>query len=180
MGQLTSVLLLLVGVAALLPRVSSDCNELDDYFSTFKLEDLLKYSEIRTVSPSGTQSLDHPSCLCREVPCATPKYALLGNDTTANNITLILSPGTHVLDDGLPIHNSSFVALVGVGDEPHVSQISCGKSPNFGTCSLKNIHIRNSSFVYISGLTFSQCQPLVSTIHVQNSEYVVFENCTFR
>lgn len=184
--HLTLLLAFLSGLPFLC-LVEGTCDEIEDFSSLFVLEDLLLHSQIRIVSPSpSAPGADNRSCFCGERPCATPRYALLGEENSTagsvSNVTLILAPGTHVLRNGLPIHNSEFVGIVGVGDMPHVSEIQCGKlnASDYERCQLKHVNIQNSSYVYIAGITFHQCQPLVSAVHVQNSSHVVFENCTFR
>lgn len=184
-----ALFLALLSGLSFLSLVESTCDELEDAFSSFVLNDLIHHSQIRIVSPSSnTSNFDSQSCLCGETgrPCATSRYALLGAESNTSNgtanVTLMLAPGNHVLHEGLPIHNSEFVALVGLGDVPHVSEIQCGvpTKSDYDKCQLKNVNIQNSSHIYISGITFGSCQPFVSAVHVQNSSHIIFENCTFR
>ena len=177
-----SLLLALLNVLVLLSLVKGNCEVLEETFSSFALVDLLRNSEVRSVSPTSIPGRDVPGCLCRETSCATPKYALLGDKLSAENVSLIFSPDKHYLLNGLPIHNSKYIALVGVGDQPHVSEIHCGEvtEEDFKNCRLKHVNIRNSSYIYIAGITFSGCHPLIATLHVENCSFIVFENCTFR
>lgn len=176
------LLFALLNVLVLLSLVKGNCDVLEDTFSAFALDDLLRHSDVRSISPTGTPGRDVPGCLCRETSCATSKYALLGDKQSAENVSLIFSPDEHYLPEGLPIHNSKYIALVGVGDQPHVSEIHCGEvtEDDFNNCRLKHVNIRNSSYIYIAGITFSGCHPLIATLHVENSSFIVFENCTFR
>ena len=175
-------------ILSLLSRVSfltlvyGSCDQLESEFSLFTLEDLLRNSAVRAVGTRNTPGADIPTCLCRETPCSTPRYALLGDSKSTNNVSLIFSPGVHELDEGLPILNSNYIALVGVGDFPHDTVIGCGNldEDDYNNCRLKHIDIHNSTHVYIVGITFDKCHPFIAGIHVQNSEHIVFENCTFR
>ena len=177
-----ALFLALLNLLSLLSLAKGNCDVLEDTFSSFALDDLLRHSDVRSISPTSIPGRDVPGCLCRETSCATSRYALLGDKTSAENVSLIFSPDKHLLEKGLPIHNSNYIALVGVGDQPHVSEIRCGEvdEDDFNNCRLKHINIRNSTYIYIAGITFSGCHPLIASIHVENSSFVVFENCTFR
>ena len=162
---------------------NSTCQTLNTYFEDFHIN-LLSTSIVRFVS-FHENATNSPDCLCRGNPCSTPRYALYGdeedlvymsNDIQLQNITIIIGSGVHQLTEGLPIHNATFISFIGVDN----TVIECGENPIFSNCSLKNIHISNSSFIYFYGITFQNCQPKVSMLHIQDSENVIFDNCVFR
>ena len=159
---------------------NSTCQTLNTYFEDFHIN-LLSTSIVRFVS-FHENTTDSPDCLYRGNPCATPRYALYGDkdpvlsDGQLQNITIIIGSGVHQLNEGLPIHNATFISFIGVDD----TCIECGENPIFSNCSLKSIHIINSSFIYFYGITFQNCQTKVSMLHIQQSEKIIFDNCVFR
>ena len=163
-----------------LSLANENCEELDVYFTRFSQTNWQSSSTIRYVAPKLINATDTPDCLCRGYPCATAKYALYGDteisEVSTENITVILGPGTHVLNEGLPIHNASNIYFIGVSS----TVVECGINPDFENCSLKNIHISNSSSIYFYGITFQNCQNDVASIHIQHSQDIIFEHCTFR
>ena len=174
-------LFLLVHLVCLSLCDNSTCQTLNTYFEDFHIN-LLSTSIVRFVS-FHENATNSPDCLCRGNPCSTPRYALYGDeedlvssDVQLQNITIIIGSGVHQLTEGLPIHNATFISFIGVDD----TVIECGENPVFSNCSLKNIHISKSSFIYFYGITFQNCQPKVSMLHIQESENVIFDNCVFR
>ena len=178
--EIICCLFLLVHLVYLSLCDNSTCQTLNTYFEDFHIN-LLSNSIVRCVS-FHENATDSPSCLDGGNPCSTPHYALYGdedlesNDVQLQNITLNIGSGVHQLTEGLQIHNATFISFIGVDD----TVIQCGENPVFSNCSLKNIHISKSSFIYFYGITFQNCQPKVSMLHIQDSEKVIFDNCTFR
>ena len=160
---------------ALLASVQGSCEKLEAKFSSFT-QSLRNNSDVQTLTVNTT---------CEKQYCAKERNTLRQGAQDISLLTLQFTPGRHVFHDGLPIHNSQYISLIGkLGDDEDVTSpvVQCGQ-PNqsdYDACRLNHIDIRNSSNVYIAGITFSWCYPLVAAVHVQNSTYVVFENCTFQ
>lgn len=151
------------------------CQNLDRDISDFHL-DLLQTSIIRFVS-FHENSTDSSACLCRGNPCATPRYALLGDGgSPLRNITLLLGAGVHRLDEGLSLHDASHISFIGVEN----TVVECGANPIFSNCSLLNVFINASSFIYFSGITFQNCQLGVPMVQIERSDNIIFEKCVFR
>jgi predicted outer membrane repeat protein len=139
--------------------------------------DLLATTATRYVSPRD--GMDVPHCLCLNVSCSTISYALFGNNTLTapHNLTIILGPGTHVIDyGGIELHNATYISFI--GSESTI--VECHNNLTIDDCSLSNILIKNSSFVNFYGITFQNCQSVSSFIHVERSNSVIFDRCTFR
>lgn len=119
-------------------------------------------------------------CLNGSVPCRTLQYALHGVEKYSNvkNLIIELSPGTYVLRDSQQIVNSANVAILGAGAEETI--FNCG---GFGederVCDYMNLQIRNSSNVYVYGVTFTRCGPVTSSVYVAFSDTIFFKNCVF-
>ena len=77
------------------------------------------------------------------------------------------------------IINSRNITLIGSGKGS--TRLVCGR---FGSedqpCSYRNFQIRNSSYVHVYGVTFTQCGPITSAVYISDSEFVVFEDCSFQ
>ena len=178
--EIICCLFLLIHLVYLSLCDNSTCQALNTYFEDFHIN-LLSNSIVRCVS-FHKNATDSPNCLDGGNPCSTLLYALYGdedlvsNDVQLQNVTLNIGSGVHQLTEGLPIHNATFISFIGVDD----TVIECGENPVFSNCSLKNIHISKSSFIYFYGITFQNCQPKVSMLHIQESEKVIFDNCVFR
>lgn len=123
-------------------------------------------------------------CLNGSVPCRTLHYALHGAEiieerSNSQNLVIELSPGTYVLTDNQVIVNSDNVAILGAGVEKTI--FNCGE---FGeddrVCDYMNMQIRNSSNVYVYGVTFTRCGPVTSSVYVAFSDLIFFKNCVFR
>ena len=152
------------------------CCDLNKEFEDFHI-DLLQTSLVRFVS-LHENATDSQLCLCRDNPCASPRYALYGDPEDifpVNNITVILGSGVHRLDEGLTLINSSFISFVGVEG----TVLECGFNPIFDNCSLGNVFISYSSFVSFSDITFQNCHLSVPMVHVKKSDHVIFNRCTF-
>ena len=140
-------------------------------------------STVRRVDP--VIGLDSESCLnTTDLPCATLLYALHGTQNASaqsvvEDITVYLVPGTYRLSGRLLVVNSQRVALIGSGKEE--TRLVCGA---FGDadlpCSYMNFQIRSSSYVLVSGLTFTGCGPITSAVYISDSTFVTFENCAFQ
>lgn len=113
-------------------------------------------------------------------PCSSLRFALLGQEDTnqsVRNLVVYLSPGTYNLSGGLPLINAHRVAIIG-----NSSTVSCGAfgKENDQPCSYMNFQIRNSTYVYVSGITFTQCGPVTSNVYVADSSHLFFKDCAFR
>lgn len=136
----------------------------------------------RWVNPNSGQNT--PACLnssSAATPCSSLKFALLGQEDTnqssdVHNLVVYLSPGMYSLSGGLPLVNAHRVAIIG-----NSSTVSCGVfgKENDRPCSYMNFQIRNSTYVYVSGITFTQCGPVTSNVYVADSSYVFFKDCVF-
>ena len=163
-----------------LPFASTNevCEELNDQFQDFHVE-LLHTSSVRIVALT-TETTNTPECHCRGAPCATPRYALYGDENPfevyLSNISLILTSGIHVLNDGLPIYSSSYISFIGIEG----ATIRCGANSSISDCNLLNTHIQNSSYVYFYNIIFENCESRISSVHVQHSTNIIFDNCIFR
>ena len=129
---------------------------------------------------NGVNSTD---CLNGSVPCRTLHYALHGVDdagerSNVRNLVVELGAGTYVLTGSQQIINSINVSIVGAGADRTV--FNCGE---FGesdrVCDYMNFQIRNSTNVYVSGITFTRCGPITSSVYVALSDNIYFEKCVF-
>ena len=121
-------------------------------------------------------------CLNGSVPCKTLHYALHGTAESSNvkDLVIELSNGTYVFTDSLAIVNSANVTILGAGVGETI--FNCGE---FGegderVCDYRNLQIRNSSRVYVYGVTFTRCGPVTSSVYVAFSDSIFFKNCVFR
>lgn len=121
------------------------------------------------------------ACLNGSVPCRTIHFALHGVDdvqlrSNIINLRVNLQPGTYVLTGSEQIINSVNVSIIGPG-----AVFNCGE---FGitdrVCDYMNFQIRNSTNVYVSGITFTRCGPITSSTYIAFSENIYFRNCVFR
>ena len=117
-------------------------------------------------------------------PCQSLHFALHGVEevegrSNLRGVVVELSPGTYNLSGGLGIVNSVDVAILGAG--PEKSIFTCGEfGDNDRVCDYMNFQIRNSSSVYINGVTFTRCGPITSAVYVAFSDDIYFDNCVFR
>ena len=135
----------------------------------------------RWVNPDSGQNTS--ACLnssSAATPCSSLRFAVLGQEDTnqsVHNLVVYLSPGMYHLGGGLPLINAHRVAIIG-----NSSTVSCsafGKE-NDRPCSYMNFQIRNSTYVYVSGITFTRCGPVTSSVYVADSSYLFFKDCAFR
>lgn len=172
----------------LTPPPSSElaCSDLEEELVRGQ-DNVFLNSTVRRVDPGA--GLDSESCLNATdqrdpPPCATLLYALHGTQdasaqSVVEDITVYLGPGTYRLRGRLLVVNSQRVALIGSGKEE--TRLVCGA---FGDadlpCSYMNFQIRSSSYVLVSGLTFTGCGPITSPVYISESTFVTFENCAFQ
>jgi hypothetical protein len=143
---------------------------------------------IRRVERGGT---DNSSCLNTDddtepPPCASVEYALhttvdAQHRVAQENITIYIGAGIYAPANGSPVAviNSRNIALIGAGSGD--TQFECGAyGENDSPCDYMNFQIRNSSHVYIKGITFTRCGPITSAIYIASSEHIVFEDCVLR
>lgn len=163
---------------------SSHCGTVEsNWFTSTQMEYGNGFS-IRHFDPasSNNTSTNNTSCLnytASSQSCESLRHAIFGDSNSAENVTVYIAKGSHILHDGLQLNEAKFVSLISL-EGPELTILECGKNPVFDECQLKNVHLINSQYVLFSGLTFTKCQPLVAFVHVQDSDQVVFENCIFR
>ena len=99
----------------------------------------------------------------------------------AENVTVYIGPGRHRPTNEAPIAviDSRNIALIGSGVGQ--TMFECGRfGDEDAPCSYMNFQIRNSSSVFVSGITFTRCGPITSAVYMSTSESVVITNCEFR
>ncbi len=162
------------------------CGDLNSYFPNEK-DKIFQRPTIRMVDPdsgNNTQECLNEVNISDPLPCKTLQFALHGDENP--NITVPISdlavhvmPGTYLFTNTLQILNSKRVAIVSSGSES--TFFNCG---TFGSedvlCEYRNLQIRNSSYVYLDGITFTRCGPITSSLYVAESEHIFVENCVFR
>ena len=175
---LTSVLPLFVS-----PADSSSCSYSNARESVIDVEGILSSAVVRR-SVDLEHGENSSACLNGSVPCRTLHYALHGVDdaelrSNVKDLVVSLLPGTYVLTGSQQIIDSVNVSILGAGAEQTV--LNCGE---FGdtdrVCDYMNFQIRNSTNVYISGITFTRCGPITSAVYVAFSDNIYFEGCVFR
>ena len=162
---------------------SEDCNNLDTGFLS-RREFILTNSTFRRVDL--IEGVDNRDCLQRgnTTSCRTLQYALHETEDTSvggvvANLRIKLGPGVFVaINETAKIYNSNKISLIGSG----VGQtyIVCGRN---GTddipCSYPNFGIFNSSDVFLSGITFTGCGPITSSLYIGSSDYILIDKCSF-
>ena len=115
-------------------------------------------------------------------PCMSLQYAIQGEENVTlsnNNVVIYLAPGTYNLTSYTSVVNSERVAIIGSGFD-----VTFGNCGQFGeedqVCDFMNFQIKNSSYVYVYGITFTRCGPITSPVYIAVSDYVFFKNCSFR
>ena len=174
------LLMLVVSVSSL-----KICGELE---SSFQSEvDIFQNSIYRVVDL--VRGNNTPECLnaansSDAPPCKTLQYGVHGFEESQNRSVLFdlvvnIAPGIYVLDGALQILDSQRVALVGAGMDS--TFFNCGEFGELDSaCSYMNFQIRNSSDVHVSGITFTRCGPITSSVYIAESEFVVFKDCAWR
>lgn len=117
-------------------------------------------------------------------PCSSLLYALHeSNDssvgTVTSNLRLDLGPGVYrTINRTANIINSDRVAIVGAGIS--CTFFVCGINGSDDVpCTYPNFQIRNSTRVYISGITFTGCGPITSSVFMGQSDFVFIDKCSF-
>lgn len=165
------------------------CTTLIDDFRAQKQEKFL--NNLASLIPRyvDTSGNDTEACLnylnvTQPPPCKTPYYALNGNidsNLTHSNddVAIYLGPGSYILNPSTGVINSRRVAIIGSGvDETF---LNCGRYlEEDRVCEFLNFQIRNSFFVYLTGITFTRCGPITSNMYVAFSDYIYMESCSFR
>lgn len=186
----TCLYLLLLSVLLISwPRTNASdaqCSELDRLFSPAPEDTLLETITREVDQQRGT---DDVSCLnsnnsSSPPPCRTLQYALHESEDTsvggrASNLQLNLGPGVYrSINESNMIFDSYNVALIGAG----VSEtfFVCGRNGSEDSpCDYRNFQIVNSSHIYISGITFSGCGPITSSVYIALSNFVFIQGCLF-
>lgn len=163
------------------------CQELDDSFLSEGT--LLAGSNLTLRRVDLEQGNDTADCLNSEQApnppsCKTLQYALHESEDTsiggmAANLRLELGPGVYTsTNETTKITNSNNIAIVGAG----VSQtiVVCRVNGSEDTpCNYQNFQISNSSHVKITGITFTGCGPITSSVYIATSDYVFIDGCSF-
>lgn len=184
-------ILVVLAALALLPgwlsaRNTEICNELEQYFlaentSIFTSPTIRKLDSDHGSNSEACLNVDNST---DPPPCQTLHYALHGNENPSNLVNLYdifihIAPGTYRLNNRTRILNSNRVALLGAGVGK--TRFICGTFGEEDTlCEYMNFQIRNSSHVYVSGVTFTRCGPITSIVYVAESDFVIFQDCAFR
>lgn len=162
---------------------SENCSNLDTAFLS-RREFIFTNSTVRRVDlESGN---DTEGCLQGEDPpsCRTLQYALHETEDTSvggvvTNLRIELGPGVYVaINESTRIYNSYKVALIGSG----VGQtyIVCGRNGTDDVpCRYPNFEISNSTDVFLSGITFTGCGPITSSLYIGTSDYILIDECSF-
>lgn len=162
---------------------SENCSNLDTEFLS-RREFILTNSTLRRVDlETGS---DTEGCLQGGNPpsCRTLQYALHETEDTSvggvvTNLRIELGPGVHVaINESAKIYNSNKIAIIGSG----VGQtyIVCGRNGTDDVpCSYPNFEISNSYDVFLSGITFTGCGPITSSLYIGLSDYILIDECSF-
>ena len=178
--------LLLVVLAMLCQaREYAICEDLQPELSA-EMDKIFTNYTVRWVDPH--QGRNTATCLnpdnSTSPPCASLQYALHESDDTnaqldVGDLVIRLSAGTYRTNGTLVLSNVQRVAIIGAGVD--LSMMHCGA---FGDddrpCSYMNFQIRNASYVYLSGVTFTRCGPISSNIYAADSSFLFFKDCAFR
>ena len=79
----------------------------------------------------------------------------------------------------MAVINSRNITLIGASSDETVFE--CGAyGDNDRPCDYMNFQIRNSSHVYIKGITFTRCGPITSAVYIASSEHIIIEDCVLR
>ena len=161
------------------------CGELKSTFpSKAELFQNSVYREVDPVSGRNTPECLNAANSSDAPPCRTLQYGVHGFEEPQNRSVLFdvvvkLAPGTYELNGALQILDSSRVALIGAGVDS--TFFNCGEfGDSDSACSYMNLQIRNSSQVYVSGITFTRCGPVTSSVYIAESHFVVFQECAWR
>ena len=168
--------------------VSDYCDDLNDQLSEEYDKIINANSTVRKVDLES--GLDEEECLNANrtsdpTPCLTLLYALHGDtnednmENAASDLVVYLGPGVYrSFENTTRAVNSHRVAFIGAGASRTI--VTCGTSgKNDVPCSFPNFQIRNSSHVLVSGITFTGCGPITSSLFVGQSDYIFIENCSF-
>ncbi len=162
------------------------CTELSDEYTTQKQD---KFSDLASLIPRYVQSSgnDTEACLnyqniTQPPPCNTLYYSLNGDNSSSTNhsnddVAIYLGPGTHKLFSATAVIDSRRVAIIGSGEGR--TFMNCGSYLADKVCQFKNFQVRNSTFVFITGITFTRCGPITSIVYIAFSNHVYIESCSF-
>ena len=153
--------------------------ELDSIFTDYILRRVHVEDGANTIECLNAENLTEPP-FCRTLQYAFHESENVSEIRTArNNLVIQLGPGVYSsLDKSTRIINSDRIAIIGAG----ISQTSvvCGENePSNFTCNYLNFQIRNSSRVYVSGITFTGCGPVTSSLYVGLSNFIFIDECSF-
>ncbi len=181
-----AVFLVVLSVAGLVYGQDEACNKLVDEFTTQKQEKFLGNFIPRYVDTAGN---DTEACLnylnvTRPPPCRTLYYSLNGDNTTGSthsndDVAIYVGPGSYKLTEVTGVIDSQRVAIIGSGVGE--TFVNCGLYLETDrVCEFLNFQIRNSFFVFVTGITFTLCGPITSNVYVAFSDHVYIESCSFR
>ena len=161
------------------------CTELSDDFTTQKQD---KFSDLASLIPRYVHDSgnDTEACLnyqntTQPPPCNTLYYVLNGDNSTRHSnddVAIYLGPGLQRLTSATAVINSRRVAIIGSGEG--VTFMNCGSYLETDrVCQFTNFQVRNSTFVLITGITFTRCGPITSSVYIAFSNHLYIENCSF-
>ncbi len=115
-------------------------------------------------------------------PCQSLQYALHGDgheEGVTPGVIVHVGPGVYRSSNlTTRVVDSERVAILGA--DPSRTTIVCGANGTADVpCKFPNFQIRSSSHVLVSGITFTGCGPVTSSLYVAFSDYVFLENCIF-
>ncbi len=115
-------------------------------------------------------------------PCRSLEHALHGDghqEGVTPGVIVHVGPGVYRSTNlTTRVVESERVAILGAG--PSRTIILCGANGTADVpCKFPNFQIRSSSHVLVSGVTFTGCGPVTSSLYVATSDYVFLENCVF-
>ena len=94
---------------------------------------------------------------------------------------MYVGAGTYktISESAVAVINSENVTIVGSGQGQTFFHCG-GYEESDSPCSYMNFQIRNSTNVYVRGITFTRCGPITSAVYIASSQSVTFEDCEFR
>lgn len=167
-----------------------DCEQLERQTFSPVLDELQREDASTLRRVDLTQGNDSLQCLNRNKtssppPCRTLQYALHeSEDVTvggeAGHLRLELGPGVYrSINESTKIINSYNISIIGAGVSQTV--VVCGVNGSADTsCNYPNFQIINSTGIFVSGITFTGCGPITSSLYIALSDFVFIDSCYFQ
>ncbi len=166
-----------------------DCEHMERQTFSPVLMELLESEESTLRRVDLVNGQDEEQCLNKNQsrsppPCGSLQYALHKSVNTSVGgevgfLRLELGPGVYrAVEESTRIINSYDIALIGAG----VSQtfVVCGRNGSEEVlCDYPNFQVINSTRILISGITFSGCGPITSSLYIGASDFIFVDNCSF-